>query len=139
MIKWIYKNFLIREWPESLRITFHHHGKGSEDSLYDSEKVIPFNKPLEAKFVSRQDWSEQWDVREVVRKVYADIILDECRKALLDARKEKHIVCDGGDRITGDYIVAVTASLSICEWKRLSYDEYLIIKAERLNAKRRGE
>lgn len=129
---------MVREWPETIELVLHYRGKGSEEPLYDLEKSIPFNKLLESKFVARNhDWSERWDVRDIVRKVYADIILDECRKALVAARKEQHIVCDGGDRITGDYIVAVDASVNIGSWKKLSYEEYLLIKAEQLNNKRK--
>lgn len=127
---WWYKNFGQRKWPKTISITFRFYGKGSDDTLYYTSKDIPFDKPLERKYVaSDYDDDYNWNIYSIIRKEYTIKILEECRKELLAARQEHIIELDSEERITGDYIVSVEGSVSVGEWRLLTREEWLMLKA----------
>lgn len=122
-------------WPKTVHLHFIFRGKGSDDELYCVERNIPFDKPLELKFV-KKEYDSDWNTDPIINKEYKQLVLDECKKELLAARQERLITLDSGERITGEYIVAVDGHASVGEWRELSHDEWLMLKAMELNIER---
>lgn len=125
---WWYKSWYQRMWPKTINILFSFKGKGSDDSLYCIYKNIPFDKPLELKYV-KKEYDSDWRIDGIIREDYVQLILELCKRELLAARQEQLITLDSEERITGDYIVAVDGRASIGEWRELSRDEWLMLKA----------
>lgn len=122
--KLLYNMFLLRQRPTMLTITYSFSGKGSDDTLYTVERLIPFDKPLKKCYVSKGGWSNDWNVRAVLVKEFNDFIIRECRKELFKARMESHIEMFRGIRVTGEYIVACDGCLDVSQWIPLTFEEW---------------